>query len=140
MTNGYFRRYDDKPLNLDSDTFEEMKSDFADVMTVTLANMIDRKCDEAAITIKLGISLKKDAAPDLEAGEPGKTRPIVRPVITHKIGTQLTMKYEQVGNMAGDYELVQLEGGEFVMRAVDDGQRTLFDRVDPDTGELVEEE
>ena len=51
-------------LNLDSDVFLGLKTDFNKILRRTLSNMESKHSDEAEVTVKLKISTKNDMVPD----------------------------------------------------------------------------
>lgn len=121
-------RNDILTLNIDSNAFAAMKEDFNKVLRRTLSNMQTKESDAATLTVKLSISLSEIEVPDLNAGSNFATRKAYKPRFDHKINSVMQIKTEESGSLRGEYELVWDEDEQdFVMRPIDNGQRTLFD-------------
>lgn len=115
-------------LNINSNAFESMKADFDKVLKRTLVNMQNKESDEATLTLKLSISLTEMEVPDFESASPNAMRKIHNPRFDHKVSSVMQIKTEESGHLKGEYELVwDEEAQDFVMKPIDDGQRTLFD-------------
>ena len=122
--------YDSKiyPMSLNGDTFNSLKSDFDQMLSRLLAGMEKFECDEAALNIKLVVSLKKDQTRDFESVEYESMRDIVKPTFKHEISSAMQIKDKKAGSLSGNYELVWDElSNKYVMRSIDDGQVSLFD-------------
>ncbi len=112
-------------LNLDSDVFLGLKTDFNQILRRTLSNMESKHSDEAEITVNLKISTSSDMVPDFIAGN-GMNREIVRPKFVHKVASIMKIQDKKTGQVSGDYELVwDEESCQFIMKAVDNGQITM---------------
>lgn len=134
-------RNDILTLNIDSNAFAAMKEDFNKVLRRTLSNMQTKESDAATLTVKLSISLSEIEVPDLNASSDFATRKAYKPRFDHKINSVMQIKTEESGSLKGEYELVWDEDEQdFVMRPIDNGQRTLFDDDVPYTAytEVVE--
>ena len=122
--------YDSKvyPMSLNGDTFNALKSDFDQMLSRLLAGMEKFECEEAALNIKLVVSLKKDQTRDFEAVEYESMRDIIRPTFRHEISSAMQIKSKKAGSLSGNYELVWDSLSEkYVMHSIDDGQVSLFD-------------
>ena len=112
-------------LNLNGDTFNALKSDFNMVLRKTLSNMEVKGSEEAELTVKLKIKLKKERDPF--AGE-GIPREMAVPKFDHKVSSVMQIKDELTGSLGGNYELVwDGERGEYILREIVDGQMNMFD-------------
>lgn len=115
-------------LNINSNAFQAMKDDFDKVLKRTLGNMQVKESDEATLTLKLNISLTEMDVPDFDSAYPNAMRKIHKPRFDHKVSSVMQIKTEESGHLKGEYELVWDEDAQdFVMKPIDDGQRTLFD-------------
>lgn len=115
-------------LNLESDTFADMKADFNKVLKRTLNNMEMKGSDIAEMTIKLKINLLEAEAPDYDIVSHHATREIIKPVFSHKVSSLFQIKDEESGVLKGDYELVwDKEIGDFVMKPITSSQQSFFD-------------
>lgn len=115
-------------LNINSNAFENLKADFDKVLRRTLGNMQIKESDEATLTLKLSIKLTDMEVPDFDAAYPNAMRKIHKPRFDHKVSSVMQIKTEESGHLKGEYELVwDEEAQDFVMKPIDDGQRTLFD-------------
>ena len=103
-------------LNLDSDVFLGLKTDFNKILRRTLSNMESKHSDEAEVTVKLKISTKNDMVPDFVSGN-GMNREIVRPSFIHKV--ESVMKIQE---KVWDEDKCQ-----FVMKTIDNGQVSMDD-------------
>ena len=92
-------------LNLDSDVFLGLKTDFNKILRRTLSNMESKHSDEAEVTVKLKISTKNDMVPDFVSGN-GMNREIVRPSFIHKVESVMKIQEKVSGHVSGDYEMV----------------------------------
>lgn len=121
-------------LNINSNTFEDMKNDFNKVLNRTLTDMRCKKSDEATLTVKLNISLSELEVPDLEAASRQALRTAVKACFEHKVSSVMQIKTEKTGELGGQYELVYYGNTlGFVLKPID-GQQTLFE------GERFEED
>lgn len=121
-------------LSLNGETFRRLKDDFDSVLNRTIGNMEMKGADEAAITVKLSISLDKDSV----EGEDGY-REITRPTFKHDISSVMQVKDKMSGTLNGNYEIVyDEESGKYVMRKVEDGQTSMFDDDGIHEGEFVD--
>lgn len=127
-------------LNINSDVFDPMKTDFNSVLKNTLRNMYSKQSDVAEITLKLKITLEEDTAPDIDSGRVTGTREIVKPLLSHKLSSVMQIKEEKSGSFNGNYELVYDEDAkEFVIRPIEDAQMTFGDEFDmPCDGEIID--
>lgn len=115
-------------LNINSNAFENLKADFDKVLRRTLGNMQIKESDEATLTLKSSIKLTEMEVPDFDATYPNAMRKIHKPRFDHKVSSVMQIKTEESGHLKGEYELVwDEEAQDFVMKPIDDGQRTLFD-------------
>lgn len=115
-------------LNINSNAFENLKADFDKVLRRTLGNMQIKESDEATLTLKLSIKLTDMEVPDFDAAYPNAMRKIHKLRFDHKVSSVMQIKTEESGHLKGEYELVwDEEAQDFVMKPIDDGQRTLFD-------------
>lgn len=115
-------------LNIDSNAFSAMKEDFNKVLRRTLGNMQVKESDEATLTLKLSIKLSETEVPDWDAASPNAMKTIHKPRFDHKVSSVMQIKTEESGSLKGEYELVWDEDAQdFIMKPIEDGQRTLFD-------------
>ena len=108
-------------LSIESDCFAQMRQKFDEMLQRTLASMIRRESDEAALTLKLHLRLDH-TSDELQ-------RAVIRPDITHKITSAITVKDDLSGKVPGDYELMYDAGSErYLLRELppDGGQMPLF--------------
>ncbi len=113
-------------LSLDGDTFAEMKKDFDAVLLRTVGNMESKSADEATITLKLAISLRK-----MEADFGKEPKQITLPRFRHDISSVLQVKDKVSGMLEEDYELIFDEyEGKYVMRRIPSTQLSFFDEWD----------
>lgn len=120
-------------LSLNSDTFNSFKLDFDNALQRLLTRMDKLQRDSGSITCKIDVQLKEDAERNLDSASEGDTVPVMRPVFTHDISTEIKVKDKTTGLLAGNRKLVWDEQlHEYVMKDIDDGQTTLFDS-EPDT-------
>ena len=115
-------------LNINSNAFENMKSDFDKVLRRTLGNMQSKESKEATLTVKLSISLTEAKVPDLDSPSVDAMRIVLKPRFDHKVSSVMQIKAEESGSLKGEYELIwDDESQDFVMKPIDNGQSSLFD-------------
>ncbi len=108
-------------LEMENTMFAAMRRDFNMHLQQTLITMDKKESNEATITLKLSIALQ-------EAEVSGLCKAIIKPKLSHKITSQMTMKNETIGEISGDYELVWDKTMlSYIMRPIDDGQMTMFE-------------
>lgn len=136
-----------KNLDLDSDTFEDMKRNFNFVLQRLLGNMEEKKSREGSLTLKLDISLVSEFIPNYDPKINGETREIHKPNFKHKITSVVKINDEKSGNLDSKMELYMDEYGVYKMKPIaNTQQRSIFDsdfrEVYPDAetveGEVVE--
>lgn len=131
----------DLPMSLKSDTFNALCSDFDDVLRSTLRGMVETDQDTAEINVKVKISLTESSAPDFSVAGGQQTREITKPKFDHTVSAVIQRKEKKTGTLAGEYELVfDSESGRYVMRPIDNGQMTLFDKKNGSGGEVIDVE
>lgn len=126
------------PLSLSGDTFNALKSDFDQQLRQLLTEMEKRESEEATINIKIAVSLQPDQARDFQANGYDAMRDIVKPSFKHEVSTVMQVKSKKSGSLGGNFELVwDRELCQYVMREIDNGQVTLFDKEEeaPQPGE-----
>ncbi len=126
------------PLSLNGDTFNALKSDFDQQLRQLLTEMEKRESEEATINIKIAVSLQPDQARDFQANGYDAMRDIVKPSFKHEVSTVMQVKSKKSGSLGGNFELVwDRELCQYVMREIDNGQVTLFDKEEepPQPGE-----
>ena len=136
-----------KNLDLDSDTFEEMKRNFNFVLQRLLGNMEEKQSREGSLTLKLDITLASEFIPNYDPEVQGETREIHKPSFKHKITSVVKINDEKSGNMDSEMELYMDENGVYKMKPIaNTQQRSIFDadfrEVEPEVaeGEVIETE
>lgn len=126
----------DLPLSLKSDTFNALCSDFDQILRSTLNGMEETEQDVAEINVKVKITLTPDSAPDFTVSGGQQTRSITKPKFDHAVSAVIQKKEKKTGTLSGNYELVwDRETCQYVMRPIDNGQVSLFDKdKHPDEG------
>lgn len=125
------------PLSLNGDTFTALKADFDQMLRKLLMGMEKFECEEGTITIKVGVKLEDDQARDFEANGYDGMRDIVKPTFKHEVSSAMQIKDKKTGSLSGNYELIwDRESGQYFVRDIDDGQRTLFDDDEPEHVDL----
>ena len=121
-------------LSLNGDTFNSFKLDFDNSLQRLLTRMDKLQRDSGSITCKIDVQLKEDAERNLDSASEGDTVPVMRPVFSHDISTEIKVKDKTTGLLAGNRKLVWDEQlHEYVMKDIDDGQTTLFDTASDNT-------
>lgn len=117
-----------KNLDLDSDTFEEMKKNFNFVLQRLLGNMEEKRSREGSLTLKLDISLAQEFIPNFDPEIEGETREIHKPTFKHKITSIVKINDEKSGNLDSEMELYMDEDGIYKMKPIaNTQQRSIFD-------------
>ena len=115
------------PLSLNGDTFNALKSDFEQMLRQLLTEMEKRDSEDATMTVKLNVELKKDQARDYLCNGYDGTRDITKPSFKHEISTVMQVKNKKTGSLGGNYELVwDKDLMQYVMREIDNGQISMF--------------
>ena len=108
-------------LSIESDCFIELRQEFNSMLQKTIFSMIRRESDDAALTLKLHLRL--------DHTQDSLHRAVIRPDISHKITSAITVKDDLSGRVSGDYELMYDARAErYLLRELptDDGQMTLL--------------
>ena len=83
----------------------------------------------AEIAVKVKITLTPDSAPDFSVAGSQQTRSITKPKFDHAVSAVIQKKEKKTGTLSGNYELVwDRETCQYVMRPIDNGQTSLFDK------------
>ena len=128
----------DLPLSLKSDTFNALCSDFDQILRSTLNGMEETEQDVAEIAVKVKITLTPDSAPDFSVTGGQQTRSITKPKFDHSVSAVIQKKEKKTGTLSGNYELVwDRETCQYVMRPIDNGQTSLFDKDKPSDGDAA---
>lgn len=129
-------------LNLDSDAFNSLKTDFNQILRQTLSTMLQKEGEKAELKLSLKITLTEGMAPDLQEHKYESEREIIIPKFDHKISSVMQYKDEKSGHVGGaEYELVwDKDSCTYVMRPIKDAQMNLFDAVEDESYSYEEEE
>ena len=126
----------DLPLSLKSDTFNALCSDFDQIIRRTLSGMEETEQDVAEVNVKVKITLTPDSAPDFSVAGGQQTRAITKPKFDHTVSAVIQKKEKKTGTLSGNYELVwDRESCCYVMRPIDNGQVSMFDKQEGDDRE-----
>ena len=112
---------DCRTLSIESPYFAQMRTALNDMLQKTINSMIKRDSDESSITLKINLNLYH-ASDQL-------SRTVLRPEISHKITSAITVKDNTNGRLDGDYELIYDEKTAcYIMRELppDGGQLPLI--------------
>lgn len=94
-----------RPLTLNSDTFQEFKNDFAQMLQQTIRTMQEKKSELGEMNVKFKIELPHSYVPTFGVGEDEKLREAVKPQFKHKINSVVQIKNE----VSGSYVMVDME-------------------------------
>lgn len=129
-------RANDLPLSLKSDTFNALCSDFDQIIRSTLSGMEETEQDVAEVNVKVKITLTLDSAPDFSVAGGQQTRSITKPKFDHTVSAVIQKKEKKTGTLSGNYELVwDRESCCYVMRPIDNGQVSMFDKQEENDGQ-----
>lgn len=117
-----------KKMTLDSDIFDQLRTDFNFVLQRLIGNMLEKESNDGSMTLKLDISLDNEYIPNFDENVDGETREIHKPKFKHKVTSSVQIKDEKSGNMDSEMELVMDENGCYVLKPIaNTTQRTIFD-------------
>ncbi len=117
-----------KKMTLDSDIFDQLRTDFNFVLQRLIGNMPEKESNDGSMTLKLDISLDNEYIPNFDENVDGETREIHKPKFKHKVTSSVQIKDEKSGNMDSEMELVMDENGCYVLKPIaNTTQRTIFD-------------
>ena len=118
---------DDYKVSIYDEAFDELKSDFDEILSRTLDNMKGKGADAATITLKLSISTEDTTW----FGKNGGAEQVTVPTFKHDISSVMQVKDKLSGMMPGEMALVHNdETGEWTLRPYDDGQLSIYDGKD----------
>lgn len=112
-----------KLINLDNDTFSELKTDMTHAINALISNMEAADSEEGAVTVKLSVQL------DTAADRNGEIQKI--PKFTHKVGYAVKVEGKFDGCVAGVYSLQRDSIGRYALRPIDE-QISVFDEPEED--------
>ncbi len=87
----------EKPITMESDTFEKLKHDMTTALNKLLNKMRVYRSEKAALTVKLTVSLNDT---ELDSGNEGTV-----PTFEHKVTSTVQIKDETTGKLDGEYVL-----------------------------------
>lgn len=120
----------DQELHIEDEVFGSMREDANRVLHKLLKNMVDKDSMEGSVTIKLDVSFIQEFIPNRDPSIEGKTRRVLTPKFSHKVGSVMQIKDETKGDRNCDgTELVwDDERKEYVLRPIaNTEQMTIFD-------------
>ena len=119
-----------KDMFLESDVFEQARSNFNVALQKLIKQMLDGGVSEGSINLKVDIQLYSEYIPNLDPAVEGETRCIRKPKLDHKVTTQITVKNETKGTYTSQMELVyDDELQKYVLVPVaNTAQRSIFDK------------
>lgn len=119
------KQYD---LSIKSDVFNALTSDFDAIMRKTIMNMETKDSEEAEITVKVKVSLKKQEIKCFNYATEGSMKNIIKPEFSHKVSSLMSIKNDLSGKLKGDFEIVyDKELGKYILRNIADGQVSIDD-------------
>ena len=107
-----------KPINMESDTFDQLKTDMTNSLNKLLCNMQDYDAEKASMTVKVTITL---ADQELDNGAHGSV-----PTFEHKVSIALQFKDTVDGKLDGEYTLEGDGHGGHILRPIS-GQIDMFE-------------
>lgn len=107
-----------KPVNLESDTFAQMKQDMTAQINRLLRQMQKYNAEKAAVTVKLTVSLEEE---ELDDGVKG-----VIPLFEHKVTSTVQIKNQAEGKLGSEYVLTERPDGTYELRPIS-GQLDMFE-------------
>lgn len=115
-------------LNLKGEAFTALRDDFDSILNRTIATMQMKHSREAAITLKLNVSLVTSYVPSPTRDDPNHHREVEMPRFNHKISSVMQIKSQLEGVFNRNCELIWNEATEeFLLVPINDGQLTLID-------------
>lgn len=108
-----------KPINLESDTFSQMKQDMTKYLNLLLRLMQRYGEDKATLTLKLTVTLEEQ---ELDNGDKGTV-----PTFEHKVTTAVQRKDETKGKLPGEYVLDPDGNGGFNLKPLS-SQMDMFEQ------------
>lgn len=113
-------------LSIDGEAFSSMREDFDKILKRTVNNMELKGSNAAEITIKLKIELVPDFLPPQSSDEEGRS--ILKPKFEHKVSSVMNTKFEALGSLKGDYELVwDEEAQDYIAKPIGYQQVSIYD-------------
>lgn len=113
----------ERNLSLNGDTFAILKEQFDKILNRTVGNMEMKGADDAVITLKLSVSLKKSS---VTVGDDIKE--VTKPTFKHDISSVMQVKDKVSGQTTDDYALVWDENeNKYVLRKIENGQMSFDD-------------
>lgn len=118
-----------KLLTIESETFENLRSNINGQLQKLLHNMMEKDQSEGKLTITIDVNLISEYIPNYDPAIEGETRRVLHPSFAYKTTKQITMKDDVTGKYNSDMEVVwDEESKQYVERFVcDTTQRTIFD-------------
>ena len=102
-----------KPINLDSDTFSQLKTDMTQALNRLLRTMQSGVgADSASLTVKLNVELKDETTDDGSA--------VTVPVFEHTVTSNVQVKNKVDGKLNGYYSLVDDGRGNYSLKPLND--------------------
>ncbi len=111
-----------KLIDMNTDTFEELKTDMTIVLNRLLATMQSYGAEKAAMSVKVEVQLKKAVT------DSGENVPV--PEIKHKVSSTVQVKDEKEGEVKGYYALAKTEDGYSLVPLGEQGD--IFDLIQND--------
>lgn len=118
-----------KFLTIESETFENLRSNINGQLQKLLHNMMEKQQSEGKITVAIDVRLESEWIPNYDPSIDGETRKVLHPSFAYKTTRQITMKDDVSGKYNSDMEVVYDEDlKQYVEKFVSDTtQRTIFD-------------
>lgn len=114
-------------ITIENMLFSRLRNDITEGLNDALERMLKNDVDEGKVTCTIKISIAEKEV----AGTQSMARIAKMPFFKHKVNTAVTNGKSIEGGCDPQKEIILTETGELVMRAMPDGQMSLF-RVDDD--------
>lgn len=127
--------YDEMTLHIEDDIFQKLRSDTDQVLQKLLSNMAEKGSLEGKMTITVDVLFAEEQVRNTDPKIDGDFRIVHTPKFQHKVGSTLTIKNEQRGNMNCDgMEMVwDGEKNEYVLKPITGrDQMSIFDMEYPE--------
>ncbi len=116
-------------LYLESSVFDDARTKFNVVLQRLFRSMVDTNSDEASISLKMDVKMKRSVIANNDPNIEGETREIMLPEFAYKVSSSIQVKCETKGNNDPQMELVwDDEQKKYVLQYIaNTSQRSIFD-------------
>ena len=109
-------------FGIENEAFNDLRADFNGVLQLALQQIDEKGFSGATLNLKLKIDMEQITHTDAD----GAVSRVLVPHFEFETTSTLKQKVGSKGRVKGEYAIIQMPTGEYMLRAATDGQMSMF--------------